>query len=81
MHERQPGLAWPVSRLGPNRKQPVTYRWNVHDDRRRGFRGSVVRESWYEEATPGLGLDGSPQPLSDAVLDESAVTVGADGLG
>jgi hypothetical protein len=33
------------------------------------------------EATEVLGLDGSPQPVSDAVLDESAVQIGADGLG
>ncbi|MEU3620276.1 hypothetical protein ABZ725_49605 [Streptomyces sp. NPDC006872] len=33
------------------------------------------------EATPVLDLDGRPQPVSDALLDESAVRVGADGLG
>jgi len=26
-----------------------TYRWNVHDDRRRDFWGSAVIESWYKE--------------------------------
>ncbi|MDX3639984.1 hypothetical protein [Streptomyces sp. MB09-02B] len=29
----------------------------------------------------GLDLDGHPQPVSDALLVESAVQVGADGLG
>ncbi|QPP05936.1 3,4-dihydroxyphenylacetate 2,3-dioxygenase [Streptomyces bathyalis] len=58
-----------------------TYRWNVHDDRRRDFWGNAVIESWYKEATPVLDLDDKPQPVTDAVLDESAVAVGADGLG
>jgi catechol 2,3-dioxygenase len=44
-----------------------TYRWNVRDDRRRDFWGNAVMETWYKEAAP--------------VLDESAVQVGADGLG
>ncbi|MFF3372170.1 3,4-dihydroxyphenylacetate 2,3-dioxygenase [Streptomyces sp. NPDC002680] len=58
-----------------------TYRWSVHDDRRRDFWGNAVIESWYKEASPVLDLDGNPQPVSDALLDESAVRVGADGLG
>jgi hypothetical protein len=58
-----------------------TYRWNVNDDRRRDFWGNAVIESWYKEATPVLDLDGSPQPVTDTLLDESAVHVGADGLG
>ncbi|MEU6192176.1 3,4-dihydroxyphenylacetate 2,3-dioxygenase [Streptomyces sp. NPDC047061] len=58
-----------------------TYRWSVHDDRRRDFWGNAVIESWYKEATPVLGLAGKPLPVSDALLDESAVRVGADGLG
>lgn len=58
-----------------------TYRWNVHDDRRRDFWGNAVIESWYKEATPVLGLDGALQPVTDCLLDESAVQVGADGLG
>ncbi|MEU0948549.1 3,4-dihydroxyphenylacetate 2,3-dioxygenase [Streptomyces canus] len=58
-----------------------TYRWNVHDDRRRDFWGSAVIESWYKEASPVLGFDGLPQMVSDTLLDESAVRVGADGLG
>ncbi len=58
-----------------------TYRWNVHDDRRRDFWGNAVIESWYKEAVPVLDLDGVTQPLRREVLDESSVTVGADGLG
>ena len=58
-----------------------TYRWSVHDDRRRDFWGNAVIESWYKEATPVLDLEGRPQPVADSLLDESAVTVGADGLG
>jgi hypothetical protein len=58
-----------------------TYRWNVHDDRRRDFWGNAVIESWYKEGTPVRDLDGNPQCVSDALLDENAVQVGADGLG
>lgn len=58
-----------------------TYRWSVHDDRRRDFWGSAVIESWYKEAAPVLDLDGRQQPVSEGQLDESAVQVGADGLG
>jgi 3,4-dihydroxyphenylacetate 2,3-dioxygenase len=58
-----------------------TYRWSVHDDRRRDFWGNAVIESWYKEASPVLDLDGRPQPVSEGPLDESAVQVGADGLG
>lgn len=58
-----------------------TYRWNVHDDRRRDFWGNAVIESWYKEATPVLDLTGTPRPVTEAALDESAVQVGADGLG
>ncbi|GGW78166.1 VOC family protein [Streptomyces galilaeus] len=58
-----------------------TYRWNVNDDRRRDFWGNAVIESWYKEATPVLDLDGRQQPVSSSLLDESAVQVGADGLG
>ena len=58
-----------------------TYRWNVHDDRRRDFWGNAVIESWYKEATPVLDLDGRPQPLAQRVeASELAVTVGADGF-
>ncbi|WEV23819.1 3,4-dihydroxyphenylacetate 2,3-dioxygenase [Streptomyces sp. 71268] len=58
-----------------------TYRWNVRDDRRRDFWGNAVIESWYKEASPVLDLDGRPVPVTESVLDESAVQVGADGLG
>ncbi|MFJ6621458.1 3,4-dihydroxyphenylacetate 2,3-dioxygenase [Kitasatospora sp. NPDC091335] len=58
-----------------------TYRWNVNDDRRRDFWGNAVIESWYKEAVPVLDLDGRPRPVVSAALDESAVKVGADGLG
>ncbi|HWG25044.1 3,4-dihydroxyphenylacetate 2,3-dioxygenase [Actinospica sp.] len=58
-----------------------TYRWSVHDDRRRDFWGNAVIESWYKDATPVLDLDGNPQPVADSLLDETAAKVGADGLG
>ena len=58
-----------------------TFRWSVHDDRRRDFWGNAVIESWYKEATPVLDLDGRVVPLRDSLVDESAVRVGADGLG
>jgi 3,4-dihydroxyphenylacetate 2,3-dioxygenase len=58
-----------------------TLRWDVHDPRRRDFWGNAVIESWYKEATSVLGLDGTVQPLVETALDESAVRVGADGLG
>ena len=58
-----------------------TLRWSVHDDRRRDFWGNAVIESWYKDATPVLDLDGRPQPVTDSLLDESTLRVGADGLG
>lgn len=58
-----------------------TYRWNVHDPRRRDFWGNPVVESWYKDAAPVLGLDGEPVPVRESGVDESAVTVGADGIG
>ncbi|MQA84581.1 MAG: 3,4-dihydroxyphenylacetate 2,3-dioxygenase [Streptosporangiales bacterium] len=58
-----------------------TYRWSVHDPRRRDFWGHEVVESWYKEGSAVLDLDGTPRPVSDSRIDESAVTVGADGLG
>ena len=58
-----------------------TFRWNVHDDRRRDFWGNAVIESWYKEATPVLDLDGEVIPISESAVDESATRVGADGLG
>ena len=58
-----------------------TFRWDVHDDRRRDFWGNAVIESWYKEATPVLDLSGDVMPIEEANVDESAVRVGADGLG
>lgn len=58
-----------------------TYRWNVHDPRRRDFWGNPVVDSWYREAAPVLDLDGRLVPVRESGIDESAVTVGADGLG
>ena len=57
-----------------------TFRWDVHDARRRDFWGHPVVESWYKEASPVTGLDGAPVPLTEPRLDESAVRVSADGL-
>lgn len=58
-----------------------TFRWDVHDDRRRDFWGNAVIESWYKEATPVLDLNGDVMKIEEANVDESAVRVGADGLG
>lgn len=58
-----------------------TYRWDVRDPRRRDFWGHDVVLSWYREASAVLDLDGKPRPVTDSGIDESAVTVGADGLG
>ena len=57
-----------------------TYRWSVHDDRRRDYWGNAVIPSWYAEATDALDLDGRPQPLTDTA-GRTEVQVGADGLG
>ncbi|MEU3354611.1 aldehyde dehydrogenase family protein [Streptomyces sp. NPDC037389] len=58
-----------------------TYRWNVHDDRRRDFWGNAVIESWYKEASPVHDLGGAVRPVSGGPLEESSARVGADGLG
>jgi catechol 2,3-dioxygenase len=58
-----------------------TYRWSVHDDRRRDYWGHAVIESWYKEASPVLDLDGNVMPIRESAIDERAVAVGADGLG
>jgi 3,4-dihydroxyphenylacetate 2,3-dioxygenase len=58
-----------------------TYRWDVHDDRRRDYWGNAVIPSWYAEATTVLGLDGTAQPLTDLPETKSEIRVGADGLG
>jgi len=54
-------------------------RWNVSDPRRRDFWGNAVIPSWYSEATPVLGLDGTPQPITEQ-RQTAEVTVGADGF-
>jgi 3,4-dihydroxyphenylacetate 2,3-dioxygenase len=58
-----------------------TFRWDVRDPRRRDFWGNPVVDSWYKEASTVLDLDGAPAPLRESALDESAIRVGADGLG
>jgi catechol 2,3-dioxygenase len=58
-----------------------TYRWSVHDDRRRDYWGNAVIESWYKEASRVLDLDGQVMAISESTIDESAVRIGADGLG
>jgi catechol 2,3-dioxygenase len=58
-----------------------TYRWSVHDDRRRDYWGNAVIESWYKEATPVLDLNGNIAAISESSINESAVRIGADGLG
>jgi len=58
-----------------------TYRWSVHDERRRDYWGNAVIPSWYAEATTVLDLDAREQPLTDVVGGRSEVRVGADGLG
>jgi 3,4-dihydroxyphenylacetate 2,3-dioxygenase len=58
-----------------------TYRWNVHDERRRDYWGNAVISSWYAEATTALDLRGVPQPVTDSPGSRSEVRVGADGLG
>jgi catechol-2,3-dioxygenase len=58
-----------------------TFRWDVNDDRRRDYWGNAVIESWYKEATPVLDLDGRIAPIEESRIDESAIRVGADGLG
>lgn len=58
-----------------------TFRWDVHDPRRRDFWGHSVVNSWYTEASPVLDLTGDAKPVSDDRSEEAAVTVGADGIG
>lgn len=57
-----------------------TYRWDVHDPRRRDFWGAAVVPSWYTEASPVRNLDGALQPVTDP-HQPSEVVVGADGFG
>jgi catechol 2,3-dioxygenase len=58
-----------------------TYRWSVHDERRRDYWGNAVIPSWYAEATDALDLDGRAQPLADLADGRTELQVGADGLG
>ena len=55
-----------------------TYRWSVHDPRRRDFWGNAVIPSWYSEASAVLGLDGGVKAVED-ISQVAEVTVGADG--
>jgi catechol 2,3-dioxygenase len=54
-------------------------RWSVHDPRRRDFWGNAVVPSWYSEASPVLGLDGKPRPVTE-LAQTAEVRVGADGF-
>lgn len=56
-----------------------TFRWSVHDPRRRDFWGNEVIPTWYSEASTVLDLDGKPQPLTE-IEQTAEVTVGADGF-
>jgi catechol 2,3-dioxygenase len=55
-----------------------TYRWSVHDPRRRDFWGNAVIPSWYSEASPVLDLEGRARELTE-ISQVAEVTVGADG--
>lgn len=57
-----------------------TYRWSVHDPRRRDFWGGEVIPSWYTEATVLLDLDRHPRGVR-APAQRHELAVGADGLG
>ena len=63
-----------------HRLEIYTSDYYTEDPRRRDFWGGAVIESWYNEATPVLDLDGREQPLTE-LRQVSEVTVGADGLG
>ena len=56
-----------------------TYRWSVHDPRRRDFWGGDVLPSWYTEASFVLDLDGKQRLVEEPAKPEE-FTVGADGL-
>ena len=58
-----------------------TVRWDVSDPRRRDFWGHAVVQSWYDEASPVLDLDGTQVPVTAPEHREAGVTVGADGFG
>ncbi len=50
-------------------------RWNISDPRRATFWGHAAPISWFEEASPVLGLDGKTMPLLPALLQERPQTV------
>jgi 3,4-dihydroxyphenylacetate 2,3-dioxygenase len=56
-----------------------TFRWSVHDPRRRDFWGNTVIPSWYSEASTVLDLDGKERPFTE-IEQTAEVTVGADGF-
>ena len=50
-------------------------RWNISDPRRATFWGHAAPASWFEEASPILGLDGTLVPTQAALLKERPQTV------
>ncbi len=45
-------------------------RWSVNDARCRSFWGTRAPDSWYEESSIVLGLDGEPLPTAESGVDE-----------
>jgi 3,4-dihydroxyphenylacetate 2,3-dioxygenase len=56
-----------------------TFRWSVHDPRRRDFWGHAIIPSWYAEASPVLDLRGRVRELTD-INQRAEASVGADGF-
>ncbi|HZU04111.1 MAG TPA: 3,4-dihydroxyphenylacetate 2,3-dioxygenase [Ktedonobacteraceae bacterium] len=50
-------------------------RWSINDPRRATFWGHVAPASWFEQASPILGLDGTMVPTQAALLKERPQTV------
>ena len=48
----------------------VPLRWSVNDERCRSFWGTRAPDSWYEESSLVLGMDGQPLELRNANVDE-----------
>lgn len=48
----------------------VPLRWSTSDPMRRTFWGHHVPDSWYQEGSSTIDLDGAPVPLAEAVRDE-----------
>jgi catechol 2,3-dioxygenase len=48
----------------------VPKRWSLDDPRCRSFWGTRTPDSWYEESSTVLGLDGEPLPTQAAGVDE-----------